>query len=801
MGTVWLARRTDGRFEGVAALKLLNLAMVNPTARERFRREGSVLARLAHPDIARLLDAGVSETGQPYLVLEHVEGVPIDEFAADRQLDRSERIRLFLKVLDAVGHAHANLIVHRDLKPSNILVTAEGGIKLLDFGIAKLLDDESGGERTALTLEGGRVFTPHYAAPEQVRGDTLTTAADVYALGVLLYVLLSGRHPTAEKSRSPAETVQALLEREPAPLKLGDLDHILSKALAKLPADRYQTTALLAHDLERYLRKEPVTARGHTLTYRVRKFVSRNRAAVIAAGLTTAGLLSATVFSIGQMREAKRQRDIAIQQTMIADAQVDFQSALLSQVGERPVTMREALDSGRVVLERRFADNPGALMPLLVHLADSYGELGSVNVTFELLNRAESLATATRNMDQLAIVRCALANAHRLDGEYAVAWQVIQSADSLPHSNDPRLRVYCLGRRAALGTEADSVEASVGWVQQAIAVKDSLGEVRDLEYVTLLSDYSDALGSVGKPRESIAALKRALGLIDSTGHGSTLNREVAVHNAAVSLSQLGETDTAETLLHGVLLRAARADTSMIPWQPLIHYAETALYQGHADSALKYFTIIVRQATRDGNLYWEGRGLFGAARAQVALGRREEAVRIRPRLARIIETYPQVRGTDDVLPSGTTLDGLVALARGDTAGAQVHLRSTLTTNGYFEGKLQRRLAPVALLLAETDLALGNPGEAIDLARRAMENVTVDSLSRSQSARVGEAMVIEGRGLLATGDTVLGLSVIEKGYEALRYGAGVSHPRAQRTGELLTRLRTAASSPARSQPAGS
>ena len=219
MGSVWLARRSDGRYHASVALKLLNLALLGRGGAARFAREGEALARLAHPHIARLLDAGVAEGGQPYLVLEHVDGVPIDRWCDEHRLDVRARIRLVLDVLDAVAHAHSNLVLHRDLKPSNILVSADGQVKLLDFGIAKLLGGEDPAEAsTELTQAGGRAFTPDYAAPEQIQGAAVTTATDVYALGVLLYVLLAGVHPTARAGAAPDERLRSVVETDPRPL-------------------------------------------------------------------------------------------------------------------------------------------------------------------------------------------------------------------------------------------------------------------------------------------------------------------------------------------------------------------------------------------------------------------------------------------------------------------------------------------------------------------------------------------------------------------------------------------------------
>jgi serine/threonine protein kinase len=281
MGSVWLARRTEGRVEEKAAVKLRNLTLANPTAQARFRREGSVLARLAHPGIARLLDTGVSPSGQPYLVMEYIDGQSIDAYAAEHALSVERRLGLFFQVLDAVGHAHDNLIVHRDLKPSNILVTRDGTVKLLDFGIAKLLEPDTGADQSWITADGMRTLTPQFAAPEQVTGAAITTATDVYVLGVLLYVLLSGRHPTAAGCHTAREIVRALFDEQPAVLDLGDLGTVADKALRKDPRQRYQTVGAFADDVQRYLRREPVVARGASLADRVRAvvqaFVRRNR--------------------------------------------------------------------------------------------------------------------------------------------------------------------------------------------------------------------------------------------------------------------------------------------------------------------------------------------------------------------------------------------------------------------------------------------------------------------------------------------------------------------------------------------
>jgi serine/threonine protein kinase/Tol biopolymer transport system component len=326
MGTVWLAERNDGRFERRVAVKVLNIALMGKGGEERFKREGRILGRLTHPHIAELIDAGVSLTGQPFLILEYVEGGHIDRHCDENNLNVRARVRLFLDALHAVAHAHANHIVHRDLKPSNILVRKDGQAKLLDFGIAKLLECDGQSGEAPLTLEGSRAMTPEYAAPEQLTGEAVTAATDVYSSGVLLYVLLTGHHPAGAGPRTPAGLVKAILETEPlrpseivvptqteegaaitnagkratTPDKLvrllrGDLDTIVAKALKKNPQERYSSIKAFADDLERHLRHQPISARPDTIGYRAGKFVRRHRSSVLAALLATLALVGTTI--------------------------------------------------------------------------------------------------------------------------------------------------------------------------------------------------------------------------------------------------------------------------------------------------------------------------------------------------------------------------------------------------------------------------------------------------------------------------------------------------------------------------
>lgn len=780
MGSVWLARRTDGRFEGRAAVKLLNLALVTPAGQARFRREGSVLARLTHPGIARLLDAGVSAGAQPYLVLEYVDGVRIDEYVAERKLTREARIRLFLQVLDAVGSAHANLIVHRDLKPSNILVTKDGTVKLLDFGIAKLLDTDSG-DREALTVEGTRALTPDFAAPEQLMGSKITTATDVYALGVLLYLLLSGNMPRA------ASDAMGAFDATPPSLGDRDLDTIIDKALRKDPQERYLSVAAFADDLERFLRHEPVSARRASLPYRLSKLARRYRAGLAAAALIAASLVGATAFSMSQMREARKQRDVAIEAKRRAKAQSDFQSLLMSQVGDKPISMREILDRGRVVLERRFAGQPDFLSAMLVELSINYGKLGDTDIGDTLLARADSMSLASGHREQLARIRCYMAENQRTKGEYDLARRTLQSVEQLRRAMpDQATEALCFEAIANLDIETGDGTKGVPAMRSALAILDSMGGSGAVEYTGALSTLAGALSRQSHHREAVADYRRALFLIDSVGGNQTIDRAIIEHNYAWELRDLGETAKAEELLHDVLVQIERSDPAThLPPQPLIHYAQTAYDNGSSDSAEKYFTMLASQSEQDHTSYWEGRALFGLAQTQLQQGRMLQAKQTRERF-RAIGENPRLKSTDDHIVDGRILDARMAMASGSYRLAHSLVNDALRARGYFEGKRIPVFRTTLLLASETALRVQQPDSALRFARDARKLATLDSVADLQSARVGEARLFEGRALLALGDTVEARATLERARAALRTGAGSGHSLTRESDSLLSAL---------------
>ena len=416
MGAVWLASRADGRFEGQVAVKFLKSGLFGKGDSGRFEREGQILARLSHPNIARLLDAGVHHGHQPYLVLEYVDGLPIDRHCQVNGLDVESRIKLFLDVLAAVAHAHQRLILHRDLKPSNILVTHDGQVKLLDFGIAKLLDDAThSGVATELTQRAGSAFTPQYAAPEQVQQADVTTATDVYALGVLLYQMLGGRHPTADDTQTHLDRLRAVVELVPkrlsdvasdqldpviarqAKLLRGDLDTIVGKALKKKPSERYANAESMAVDLRHWLAHEPITARPDTRLYVLGRFVRRHRWSVAASSVAVLALVSLTGLSVLQARRAERAEHQAQERRQQAE---DLLSYMLGEFADklRPVGRLELLDSVGSKALTYLAQDQNATPMERLQRAKALTVIGEVRVSKRNLKEALEPLQAARKL-------------------------------------------------------------------------------------------------------------------------------------------------------------------------------------------------------------------------------------------------------------------------------------------------------------------------------------------------------------------------------------------------------------------
>lgn len=439
MGEVFLAERADGQFEQQVAIKLLKRGMDSEAILARFLRERQILADLHHPNIAHLLDGGIASDGRPYFVMEHVEGKPITEYADANRLSIDARISLFRTVCDAVAYAHRNLVVHRDLKPSNILVTAEGLPKLLDFGIAKLLSTTDVADATTLTIEGARLMTPAYAAPEQIHGDAVTTSTDVYGLGAVLLELLSGSQPfagagdrlqlpreaepvmlSAAVHRRPAgdgtaskEEIAAARSSDPARLRrqlAGDLETIVAVSLRAKPDRRYRSVDELDDDLRRYQEDLPVRAQPDTASYRMSRFMSRHRYGVLAAAMIALLVIAFAVTARLQARALAAERDRAQDEARAAQEVADFlvgvfeiSDPMLSGFADS-IRATDLLERGAERIDTDLAGQPDLHGRLLGVIGRAYSNLQEIERAEPLLARAVELQRATERGSRAAVV-------------------------------------------------------------------------------------------------------------------------------------------------------------------------------------------------------------------------------------------------------------------------------------------------------------------------------------------------------------------------------------------------------------
>ena len=403
MATVYLARRADQQFEKLVAVKLVNQGLASAITDDRFQTERHILARLEHPHIARLLDAGLSEFGQPYLVMEWVDGVSVDRWIAEDHPTRDQRLGLWLDVADAVGYAHRNLIVHRDVKPSNVLVSREGVAKLVDFGIAKLLEHREGQQLTQ-TLR----LTPLYASPEQLRGEPVSTATDIYSLGLLLCEMVTGVHPFGGGERTPHAAVAALLTDDPiiSAEVPADLSAIIRMALRKEPERRYTTVTAFGDDVRRFRRGLPVIAQPDSLAYTLRRFVDRHRVGVGVALAVAVAIMASVGAAVWQARAAARQATVAAAERDRANLEARKTSQINAFLQDmlrsadptrqgREVRVADVLDRAEAGVLPALRNQPEIEASIRATLAATYQRLGLLDAALRQARRALAVREQT----------------------------------------------------------------------------------------------------------------------------------------------------------------------------------------------------------------------------------------------------------------------------------------------------------------------------------------------------------------------------------------------------------------------
>ena len=592
MGTVWRARRNDGRFEGEAAVKLLKSGLFDALSKERFRREGAILAQLRQPGIAQLLDAGVTPQGQPYMVLELVHGERIDRWCEVGALSVRQRVELFTQVVDAAAAAHGHLVIHRDLKPSNILIDRDGRAKLVDFGIARMLSDEEGALApavTQLTQEGSFALTPAYAAPEQFQRGLLSTATDVYALGVVLYELLVGAHPSGlPPGSAPLAYLQAAVEQRvqlasaAAPQRRrelrGDLDTILAKACAADPRNRYASAAALRDDLQRHLGNEPIVARPASAWYRLNKLIRRHplesatAALVMLAVPAGAHVQAAVLLSLGigtglalwQMRRAQRQAELAHSEQRRAEAVKQFIASTFGQAVPREgtggiVTAGDLLHSAHARVQAELRDHSPVAAELLAIVGDSFHELGDVAAALQVLPDAVERCEATfgRAHPITLHARTGLAQARVVLGELEAAERMLPGllADlraAMPGSAADL--AGALSQHSYALTKRGDAQGAIHALQDALAVaREHCGPSHRITLSTA-GLLGNTLATFGRDGDALAVLEPAVADARQAHGAKRPHTELARLESLLAGSMIssGRLCEAEALLRQVL---------------------------------------------------------------------------------------------------------------------------------------------------------------------------------------------------------------------------------------------------------
>ncbi|MEO5596666.1 MAG: tetratricopeptide repeat protein, partial [Lysobacteraceae bacterium] len=741
----WLAERADGLFERRAALKLLHPGFADTGLRTRFDRERQILAKLAHEHVARFLDAGFGDDGQPYLALEYVEGQNILVYASQRKLGVLQKLALFLQVCSAVSHAHASLVVHRDLKPSNILVTPSGAVRLLDFGIAKVLD-APGREGSDTTRAGSRVFTLHYAAPEQIRGDPVTATTDVYSLGMVLYELLTGSKPFELKRDTDAAWEEAILSEEPIRPSLvaresedrltrsdrklaralsGDLDTIALKALQKDPEDRYLSVEALASDLRRHIGGRPINARPHSFDYRFRKYLQRN-VLQIAIGLAIIAVLGGALYIVSwQAREARAEAQRA--QAMHSFVIGLFEQAEKEAGPSNEVDIRRLLDAGVRRTNTEFARQPILRAELLALIARMRLRMGDYATTIAVLDQQKGALFAAPLPIQV---------------------------DSLQLRGDALLRLGdAAGCRKLLTAHEEETEGHGDTARRQAA------------------DYASVLGRCDRALQDRAGARtqfqKALVLRRKLDNGASAEAESLIDLAMLEADAGHNTVALQGLLDALKrLRAARSDQGDLAiriWQGLGGLNREL---GHGADAENAYRTSYRLAMQ---LYGPGHPTTidterGLAAVYVDQGKLDLA---QPLFTQADRQLTRLLGPNhpDLGSMGNSL-GIIAWERGDMVTAERQLRRALQLWAQ-SPRLHGGLFNLAMILH----SVGRDADAEPLARRAL--ALRERMFGSNQGLVGASLRQIGEIRLARHDAVGAEPLLTQALAILRRDYGPSH----------------------------
>jgi len=788
MGTVWLGRRSDGQFEGLAAVKLLNTALMGNPSERQFAREGRVLARLQHPNIAHLIDAGLGAGNQPFLVLEHVRGEPIDQYCETRKLGILQRVWLFLDVLRAVAHAHSHLIVHRDLKPSNILVTSEGIVKLLDFGVAALLSPGQNGQEHTQQIAPG--LTPGYAAPEQLSGEPITIATDIYALGVLLFVLLSGHHPSLGAGKTRAEWMRAVLDSDAPRMSemvtaaherrrlRGDLDNIVAMALRRPPGERYGTVDHFAQDLRRYLALEPVSARPRTLAYLARMFARRNRVAVAAAVAIALVVVVAMGVTTRQMIDARYQRDQARFQSSRAEASIDFLTHLMrSDAGaEQPRSFHERLALGVEILERQYRDDPKFAGRMLVDLADYYRNDGETARANELYARAYELGRRNDDKELMVSAQCSRADGDAYAGIHEGTEERVREAlellKNIPNS-DVTLHIGCLLAQVTFKERSGDFAAAENILERAMKTRaEADGTTDTVPYATLLTERGAMYYLRSQPREALATTQVAADIYERNGRGRMavgLSARFALSTYLQDMGELRRALNERELIRQRLEETGESKADHVAY-PVSH-GILLLRMRRPEEASRMLDGVMERARQAGNPTWLAWALLGTGQLALQQGRLDDAE------AALNEVSSQLDGgVSDVntrIFAATYLAEL-ALARRDFELARRHRDHFLQLADYHGTQSNHALPRVLLVAARIGLAEGAAADAERFARDGLRLAEAKSRGVDTSADVGEALLRISEARLLGNARAEVRSTLARADRCLTAALGEDHP---------------------------